>query len=153
MIVERFTLDTNVLIYAVDLDAGWKHDLAVEVIDRAAERNCVLAVQALAEFFVAVTRKGLLRRAEAADLVRRHIAVYPIVSAGADSFVTALAQAEIGRLSLWDAMLVATAGAAGCTAMLSEDMHDGAKFAGITVHNPFAGQALSATARRLLGLA
>jgi predicted nucleic acid-binding protein len=152
MSADRFTLDTNVLICAADLDAGWKHGLAVEIIDRAAERNCVLLVQALAELFAAVTRKGMLRRAEAADLVRRHAAVFPIISADQDCFMTALAEAETARLSLWDALLMAAAGAAGCVAVLSEDMHDGARFAGVTVRSPFADRAFSAPCRRLLGL-
>lgn len=56
----RFSLDTNILVYAVDRDSSERHELARELIGRAAQRDCVLTVQALAEFFHATTRKNLL---------------------------------------------------------------------------------------------
>ena len=58
----RFSLDTNILVYAVDRDAGERHRRSRELVGQAARRDCVLTVQALAEFFHATTRKNLLRR-------------------------------------------------------------------------------------------
>ena len=55
----RFSLGTNILIYAVDRDAGERHVRAGELMARAAPRDCVLTVPALAEFFHATTRKKL----------------------------------------------------------------------------------------------
>ena len=55
----RFSLDTIILIYAVDRDAGERHVRAGELMARAAPRDCVLTVPALAEFFHATTRKKL----------------------------------------------------------------------------------------------
>ena len=39
---ERFTLDTNLLVYSVDATAGVRHLLAIEIVDRAIERDCCL---------------------------------------------------------------------------------------------------------------
>jgi predicted nucleic acid-binding protein len=48
---------------------------------------------------------------------------------------------------------VRTAGEAGCVAVLTEDLADGAELGGIRIHNPFAaGGGLTDPACRLLGL-
>ena len=58
-----------------------------------------------------------------------------------------------GRASYWDALLVATAGEAGCTLILTEDLTDGAVLSGVEIHNPFAAAGgLTARAGRLLDL-
>ena len=80
---DRFTLDTNILIYAVDRSAGVRHELAVEVVDRAVERPCTLTVQALGEFVTAVTRKGLVPRAEVVAQAEDWLDVFPTVAADA----------------------------------------------------------------------
>ena len=61
----RFTLDTNILFYAADTDAGIKHARAVTLIGQAAKANCVLTVQALGEFYHSVTRKRVAESARA----------------------------------------------------------------------------------------
>ena len=53
----RFSLDTNILVYAVDRDAGERHRRSRALIGQAAKRDCVLTVQSLAEFFHATTRR------------------------------------------------------------------------------------------------
>jgi predicted nucleic acid-binding protein len=54
----RFSVDTNILVYSIDTDAGFKHDMACGLMDALADTDCVLTLQALAEFFHAVTRKS-----------------------------------------------------------------------------------------------
>jgi predicted nucleic acid-binding protein len=49
MSAELCTLDTNILIYAVDPAEGWKHHVATTIVDCSIERSCVLTVQSLAE--------------------------------------------------------------------------------------------------------
>lgn len=39
------------------------------------------------------------------------------------------------RLAIWDAVILS---AAGCRLLLSEDMHDGFTWGGVTIVNPFA---------------
>ncbi|NBC46715.1 MAG: PIN domain nuclease, partial [Gammaproteobacteria bacterium] len=58
MKAQRFSVDTNILIYSIDTDAGARHDQAQAVMDRLPDADCVLTLQALAEFFHAATRKG-----------------------------------------------------------------------------------------------
>jgi predicted nucleic acid-binding protein len=70
MSAERYTLDTNILIYAVDRSAGAKHHLAIALVDGSVERPCALTLQASAEFVLAVTRKDLVPRPEAVAQAR-----------------------------------------------------------------------------------
>jgi hypothetical protein len=66
---------------------------------------------------------------------------------------TALTDAAVGRASYWDALLVATAGEAGCRVILTEDLADGADLSGVRIRNPFSPSGgLTEHARGLLGL-
>lgn len=57
---QLFSLDTNLLIYAIDSRAGSRHQLAKLIIEHAVRSNCCLTLQAVSEFYHAVTRKGVL---------------------------------------------------------------------------------------------
>ena len=151
MTADRFSLDTNVLAVAADRDAGERHERACEIVERSARRPCTLTVQALAEFFHATTRQGIVPRGEAAQQVRDWLALFPTASADAEVLENALVLAEGGLFSFWNAIVLATAAAAGCAAVLSEDMGEGAAFEGTLVRNPFAGRGFSVEVARLLG--
>jgi predicted nucleic acid-binding protein len=149
----RFTLDTNLLVYSIDSAAEARHRLAREIVDRAVECECWLTLQALGEFYVAATRKGMTPPAEAAAQAADWLDLFPTVAASPSAIRTALAEAAAGRAFYWDALLVATAAEAGCTIVLTEDMSDGSVHGGVRVHNPFAPSGeLTETARDLLGL-
>jgi len=53
MAVERFTLDTNILFYSIDRDAGIKQVMARRIIDLAIRADCRLTLQAVSEFYPA----------------------------------------------------------------------------------------------------
>lgn len=148
---EAYTLDTNILIYAVDASAGPKHQQAVEIVDRSIERPCILTLQALAEFVFAVTRKALVPRREAVAQARDWLQAFPTAAADARALDAAYAAVEQGRFALFDALLLATARQAGCTVAFSEDMHDGADLGGIIVRQPFVDGALADDLRSMLG--
>ncbi len=138
----RFSLDTNILVYAVDRDAGERHVRSRELMGRAAKRDCVLTVQALAEFFYATTRKNLLEPARASTFVRDLLDVFHVTSADDAALVDAMNAVDEHRLSFWDAMLWATARQIGCSSILSDDMQDGRRLSGVEFINPFtAGNA------------
>jgi predicted nucleic acid-binding protein len=149
----RFSLDTNLLVYAIDSKAGSRHEIAREIIQAAARCDCCLTLQSVSEFYSAVTRKRILPLHEAVAQAGDWLELFPCVAASTSSVRSALADAAAGRASYWDALLVATAREAGCAVLLSEDMGDGTAFAGLQVHNPFSSpDGLSPLARRLLRL-
>jgi predicted nucleic acid-binding protein len=137
----RFSLDTNVLVYAVDRDAGERHERARVLIGQAARRDCVLTVQALAEFFHATTRKHLLEPSHASAFVRDWLDVFQVASADDSVLVDAMDAVEEHRLSFWDAMLWATVRQVGCSAILTEDMQDGRRLSGVEFVDPFSADA------------
>jgi predicted nucleic acid-binding protein len=149
----RFTLDTNILVYSVDSVAGARHDLAVEIVDRATEQECWLTLQAIGEFYAVVTRKGIVPRADAAAQAADWLETFPSIGASAASVRGALGEAASGRASYWDALLVATAAEAGCVAIITEDLADGAAVGDVRIRHPFAASGgIADPVRRLLGL-
>lgn len=117
---------------------------------RAAASDCLIVMQSISEFYVATARKRILSRVAAADHAQELLAAFPIVAATPSAVRVALQAATQGRASYWDALLVASAADAGCTAMLSEDMADQTSLLGVRIINPFAPSGLSAAAHALL---
>jgi predicted nucleic acid-binding protein len=152
MTAERLTLDSNLLIYAADNTAGDRHKLAARLVVACAAVDCVLSIQALSEFFHAVTRTGKLARAIAADQVRDWMSYFPTIAPDGAALAIALDLSVKNRTGFWDGLLVATAQEAGCSLLLSEDMHDGMRFGALTIRNPFAGSDFTEEVRKLIGL-
>ena len=156
MTAELFTLDTNILVYAADQNAGEKHGRACDIVERAARRNCILTVQALAEFFHAVTREGIVPMRDASEQVRDWISVFPTIPADAETLGEATQYGEPGGvIQFWDAMLLMTAHRAGCAFVLTEDMYEGEVIESAEVLtrilNPFAEGRNIETVDELLG--
>ena len=142
MIVRRrFSLDTNILVYASDRSAGDRHEQSKNLVAHAAKCDCVLTLQALAEFYHATTRKNLLQASVARAFVHDWLAVFQITSADASAFVDAIEAVQEHKIAFWDAMLWAAARRSGCSAVISEDMQDGRLLGGVEFINPFSDNA------------
>ena len=137
---QRFSVDTNLLIYSIDKDAGPRHEQARDLMDALADADCVLTLQALAEFFHAATRKGKMPAAEAAALVHDWMELFPVAAAEGRTLRQAIAPRAEHGFGFWDAMLVEAARAAraaGVTRFLTEDMQDGRRVGALLLENPF----------------
>jgi predicted nucleic acid-binding protein len=152
MSAERFTLDTNVLVYAVDAREGRKREFAIRIVEAAAGLDCPLALQAVGEFYAAATVKLKLTPKDAAIRAAQLIAGFETFSYSVHAVRAALEEAPKRRFSYWDGVLLAAAAEAGCTTILSEDMADGARFGSIAVANPFRRDGLTPHAKAILGL-
>ena len=63
-------VDTNVVLYACDSDAGPRFEQSVKLLARlASERTGVLSIQVLAEFYVNATRKFRMKSQEAEAII------------------------------------------------------------------------------------
>jgi len=152
MTAERFALDTNLLAYSRDDSAPTKQSRAREVIGRAiVGQRCVLSMQAIGELYASLRRRNAVPVAVAVQTVREMTALFEIVGIAPDDAERALEQTLVGRASYWDALMIATVARAGCVALLTEDMQDGAVHGGVTILNPFAGDRLPAEIEALLG--
>jgi len=138
MSAETF-IDTNVLIYAHDADAGDKRRRASEILRELWKtRRGALSVQVLKEFYVNVTRKipRPLAAAAARDIVQRY-GVWTLVETDHRLVMDAIDLVRGVRLSFWDAMIVAAAQRSGAGRLLTEDLNNGQRIGSITVENPF----------------
>jgi predicted nucleic acid-binding protein len=62
---------------------------------------------------------------------------FPVQEISTAILRAALETSKRFQLSYWDAAIIESARALGCTEVLSEDMNDGQQFAGLRVRNPF----------------
>jgi predicted nucleic acid-binding protein len=125
-------VDSNILLYAHDLDANEKQSVAEGVLSELwASRSGVLSPQVLQEFYVNATRK-------LAKPLARPFANWCIDTTPAEVLSAFRIERE-ARISFWDALICASALKAGATVLLSEDMNAGQKIAGLRIENPFAG--------------
>jgi predicted nucleic acid-binding protein len=132
-------VDTNVLIYAHDADAGLKRDIAARRLRELwTSRRGVLSAQVLQEFYVNVTRKipKPLPRSQAREIIRSY-AVWQIETIAAEQVLRASEIEERYQLSFWDALIVVAAWEAGADTILSEDMPGGQRIESILIENPF----------------
>lgn len=135
----RTFVDTNVLIYAHDLDAKTKHEIAQAVLEELwRERTGILSVQVLQEFYVNVTRKipKPLSKNEA-RLVVDSYAIWCIETTPAE-IATAFRIEDESQISFWDALIISSAARSGAVRILSEGLNAGQHIAGILIENPFA---------------
>ena len=135
--VERFFVDTNVLLYSVDRSLPAKRDQAGRWLaclwENAAGR---LSWQVLHEFCVNAERKMGMDRSSARMTVEA-LAQWKPVDAGLGLLQRSWHWIDQAQLPFWDSLIVAAAERAGCAWLLSEDFQDGQKFESVTVVNPF----------------
>jgi predicted nucleic acid-binding protein len=136
-------VDTNVLVYAHDVTAGEKRQVATSLLARLARtRSGRLSVQVLTEFYVTVTRKvpHPLSPELAAEIVSE-LAVWPVFSPEAVDVIEAIRLAQRYGVSLWDALIVRAAVVQEASVLWSEDLSDGQEYEGVVVRNPFRPKA------------
>ncbi|MCC7045439.1 MAG: PIN domain-containing protein [Alphaproteobacteria bacterium] len=133
----RFTFDSNVLVYAHDRSESVRHPRSLELVERATAADCVLLLQCLAEYFkIAITKlKKSPGEARAAQAKWRR--AFPVYFSNPQTFDDAIDAVEAHRMAFWDAMIWAAARAAGCGAILTEDLQDGQSIGGVRFINPF----------------
>lgn len=134
----RFTLDSNILVYALDAATPRKRAVARDILDRAKLLDAVLTTQAVAEFLAVVRRKDVKAFPLALAEAERWAVLFPIGPTTWDQLGEAAAMADRHRLQLWDCLIWRSALAMGATVFISEDMRDGFSLDGMTVLDPFA---------------
>ena len=137
---DKTFIDTHVLIYAHDMDANAKHQIAKAVLQKLwSERTGVLSAQVLEEFYVNVTRK--IPSPLSKDLARLVVSSYAIwcMETTPAEILAAFRIEDESRIGFWDALIISSAAKSGATRILSEDLSAGQRIAGILVENPFAG--------------
>ena len=125
--------DTNVLIYVASADRA-----KAERAEKLMAGGGTISVQVLAEIANVARRKMHLSWVETRaflSTIRGLLIVNPITI---EVHETGIALAERHNLSIYDALIAASALHADCDTLWSEDMHDGMMLAGrLRIVNPF----------------
>jgi predicted nucleic acid-binding protein len=131
-------VDTNILIYAYDVDAGMKHEIAKSILRELwSRRNGALSTQVLQEFYVNVTKKiaSPLSKPSARAVVDSYV-VWCVETEPTD-ISTAFRIEDEASIGFWDALIIAAARKAGADRILSEDLNEGQMISGVRIENPF----------------
>jgi len=141
-VIEKFFVDTNILVYVYDDAHPAKQAIATEWIARLwREQSGRISTQVLNELYVNLTRK-LPRRFnadQAWDVIEGYAAWQP-QAIDRDVLFRAREVERRYRLSWWDSLIVAAAQLQDCDVLLTEDLHAGMVFERVTTRNPFATQ-------------
>jgi predicted nucleic acid-binding protein len=133
-------VDSNILIYAHDADAGLKRTRAGKVLRELWENGTGrLSVQVLQEFYVNATRKLTTPMAQltAREVVSSY-APWIHEPTTADTVTRAIDVAALAQISFWDALIVASAEQADAAQIYSEDLNTGQTIVSIRIVNPLA---------------
>jgi predicted nucleic acid-binding protein len=115
--------DTDVLVYAHDASEPRKRDIARELVLEHLGRDTLrTSTQVLSEYFAVVTAKGETPMAprEASWLIEQ-LPAEAVVTPGLEVLRAAAARCAAGGLSIWDALVLESARAAGASVLLTED--------------------------------
>ena len=132
-------VDTNILLYAHDRNAGAKQTRAAQLLTQLWEnRSGTLSTQVLQEFLVNVTRKLLTPIAlpKTRDIVRTY-GLWVTRDTQIADILRATELMELTGFNFWDSLILASAEAVGAEVLYSEDMQHGQQVAGLTIRNPF----------------
>ena len=131
-------VDSNVLIYAHDLDVPAKREIADRVLRELWEKQTgTVSVQVLQEFYVNTTRKipqPLTK--EAARLVVDDYSRWCIKTTPAEISAAFRIEDE-SQINFWDALIVSSALKSGAFRLVSEDFQHDRQFGQLRVENPF----------------
>ncbi|MCF8167587.1 MAG: PIN domain-containing protein [Rhodoferax sp.] len=139
----RSFIDTNVLVYAEASDEPLKQRVALDLLKGLYEQGLgVLSTQVLQEYCNVALKKLKLP----GQHVRSQLDVYEqfevvqvtpaIIRVGLDLYQTR-------SVSFFDAIVLASAHAASCNVVWTEDMNDGEVVNGVRISNPFSTDLLS----------
>ncbi len=126
-------IDTNVLVYVASGDP-----VMAERAERIIADGGTISVQVLNELANVARRKMRMTWSETHALLSMIRALLPAQPMTVETHETGLALAERYGLSIYDAMIAASALHAECDTLWSEDMHDGIVIQGqLRIAGPF----------------
>jgi predicted nucleic acid-binding protein len=136
--MEKYFVDTNILVYAHDRSAGLKHERARQLVERLwTTGQGVLSTQVLQELCINLRRK--VTPPLSVDAIRALIQDYlswEIVVNASGSVLDALDIEVRYETSFWDALVLQAAEASGAAILYSEDLADGQRYRPVQVINP-----------------
>jgi predicted nucleic acid-binding protein len=132
-------VDTNVIVYSLDLTAGTKNLRARELMERLwADQRGAVSVQVFQELYVTITRKVRtpITPRRAIEIIEE-LAGWMVHAPTAADIVAAAQLSVRHQISFWDAMVVRSALETGSSVIWTEDLQHGQKIESVAIRNPF----------------
>ncbi len=135
---ETLFVDTNILVYAHDRDAGERHQAARALVKKlwTELKPPSVSVQVLQEFYVNLMRKSVPEK-EASAAVQDYLNWY-IVDNDRNLLTSGIEERLRYKLSLWDGLILAAARRAGANVLWTEDFNTGQDYDGILAVDPLS---------------
>jgi predicted nucleic acid-binding protein len=136
-------IDTNILVYAYDSEAGRKHNMAMELMDNLwIARNGVLSTQVLCEFFATVTRKipNPVSIDHAREIIEDYASSWRIITITQDIILNAIGIVKDHAFSFWDALIWSAAKHSGAIRIYTGNFQHGLVIDGVEFADPFLSQ-------------
>lgn len=138
--IERYLVDTNLLVYAYDRTEPEKQLKAVEILDTLVKsRTGVLSSQILSEFFNVVTRKlpTPLTIEEGHERVSNYLQSWEVVDYTGFIVLEAIRGVKEHHFPFWDSLVWSTAKMNQIPVVLTEDFSNNSTIDGVRFINPF----------------
>jgi len=138
-------LDTNIIMYAYDVSAGEKHEIAKKILVQLWDSGLgVISTQVLEELFVNVTQKipKPLEKRLAKDILS-DLLKWDVVINNGESILEAVEIVLRYGYCFWDSLIIEAAIRGGVVTLLSEDLSHGQIINGVTIRNPFEAEPFS----------
>ena len=135
-------LDTNILVYAVDLDSPDKRAVAQKLVTRAlAEQTAVISFQVVQETLQVLTRKSrvIATSDDTQDFLVNVLTPRCKVHPSTALYARALRIQSARGFSFCDSPVLAAALEGGCKRLLTEDLQHGQQVDGLRIENSFLG--------------
>lgn len=141
--IDKFFVDTNILVYAYDRSERPKQGQAFEVLDRLANRGMgFISTQVLSEFFVSVTQKisAPLTIEEALQSLKSYLRSWTVFDVTGMIVLEATRGVHEHSFHYWDALIWATARLNQIPVIFSENFQTDAIIEGVQFINPITEQ-------------
>ncbi len=136
---DKFFVDTNVLVYRRDQDAGAKQQQAASWLRALWQKRAGrISSQVLNEFYTVVTRKltpGMPADAARAEI--REFFTWQPLPISVETIEGAWRIETKYAISYWDSLILSAAKIANCAYLLTEDLQDEQIIDQIRIVNPF----------------
>lgn len=133
-------LDTNLLLYSLDIETGTSRDLRANKAEQILGEGGIVSVQILNEFCDVASRKLKLKWEKITGFLQIFESLCGrAVPLTAESHSAAVGISKRYGYRIYDSLIVASAIGAGCTTLLTEGLQHGQVIDGLRIQNPFVG--------------
>jgi len=134
----RAALDTNVLAYAEGLGDRPRCNKALDLVERLPLGEVIIPAQTLGELSRVLRVKAKRSAEDTRSAVLSWADTFSVADSTWPAFQAALDLNVDHNVQIWDALILAVAAEQHCRVLLTEDMHAGFIWRGVTLVNPFA---------------